>query len=139
MATAAHVLVVDDAPELQTLFRDILEGEGYRVSLAPAAPNVDELADLRPDLLVLDLLLGDDEDAAWRLLRGLREDPQLATVPVLVCSAATRLLQQLEPELLNLGAEIVPKPFDLEDLLRAVERCVRRGSPDTGDRGEAEP
>ena len=130
--TTAHVLVVDDAPELRALFRDVLEGEGYRVSLVAEAPNVEAIARLRPDLLVLDLLLGDDEDAAWELVQRLRRDPRLAAVPVLVCSAATRLLQRLAPDLRDLGAEIVPKPFDLEDFLRAVQRCVARGPGGTG-------
>ena len=132
MATAAHVLVVEDAPELRALFRDILEGEGHRVSLAAAAPELAAITELRPDLLILDLLLGDDEDAAWALLRRLREDPRLADLPVLVCSAATRLLQRLEPALRNLGAEVVCKPFELEDFLGVVERCLRRGPAGTG-------
>ena len=129
MATAAHVLVVDDAPELRALFRDVLEGEGFRVSLAAAAPDLATIVGLGPDLLILDLLLGDDEDAAWELLRRLRGDPRLAAVPVLVCSAATRLLRRLEPELRSLGAELVPKPFDLDDFLGAVARCVGRDPP----------
>ena len=137
MATAMpHVLVVDDAPELRALFRDALEGEGYRVSLAAAAPDPNEVARLAPDLVLLDLLLGDDEGVAWELVQRLREDSRLATVPVLVCSAATRLLQRLEPGLRNLGAAVVPKPFDLDDFLRVVERCVRQGSPGIERGGE---
>lgn len=136
MASAAHVLVVDDAPELRTLFRDALGDEGYRVTLAAAAPSLAEVRALRPDAVVLDLLLGQDEGDAWALLRGLRADPELRAVPVLVCSAATHLLRRLEPELRDLGAEVVPKPFDLGDFLAALDRCVRRGG-DGPTEGEA--
>jgi CheY-like chemotaxis protein len=126
MATAAaHVLVVDDAPELRALFRDALEAEGYRVSLAAEALDVEAIARLRPDAILLDLLLGEDEEAAWRLAQRVRHDPRLSAVPILVCSAASRLLQRLEPELRALGAVFVPKPFELDDLYAAVEQAVR--------------
>lgn len=125
MADAAHVLVIDDAEELRTLFRDILEDTGCRVSLTADAPTVDEIARLAPDLIVLDLLLGDDEEAAWRLVQALRRDPRLAATPLLICSAATHLLRRLEGPLGDLGAEVVPKPFDLDDFLRTVERGLR--------------
>lgn len=124
LAPAKHVLVIDDAEELRTLFRDILTEEGCRVSLAAAAPNVGEIAALAPDLIVLDLLLGTDEDAAWRLLQQLRRDERLAAVPVIVCSAATQMLARRKASLGALAAEVVPKPFDLDDLLGAVARCL---------------
>ena len=129
--TAPHVLVIDDAPELRQLFRDALEGEGYRVSLAAAPPTLDQIARLGPDLVLLDLLLGEDEGVAWRLVQGLRGDPRLAAVPVLVCSAATHLLRRLELELRGLGVEVVTKPFDLDDFLAIVDRCAGGRSGET--------
>ena len=127
MATAARVLVVDDAPELRALFRDALGDEGYRVTLAAAAPGLAQVRAMRPDAIVLDLLLGADEDAAWGFLRDLRADPELCAVPVVVCSAATRLLDRLAPALRDHGAVVVPKPFELDDFLAAVARAVGRG------------
>lgn len=123
-----HVLVIDDADELRRLFRDILEDEGCRVSLAEAPPSLDELAHLGPDLILLDLLLGSDEEAAWGFLEALRRDPRLATVPVLVCSAATQVLEQRQAALAALHAEVIRKPFELDDLLRAVARCLHPAS-----------
>jgi CheY-like chemotaxis protein len=122
--TAGHVLVVDDASELRAVFRDILEDAGYRVSLVAAAPCAAAVARLRPDAILLDLLLGTDETAAWELVQALRRSPETCTVPVVVCSAATLLLQELEPGLRALGATFVPKPFALDDLLDAIDRAV---------------
>jgi CheY-like chemotaxis protein len=121
---AAHVLVVDDAPELRTLFRDILEDAGYRVSLADAAPSIEEISQLQPNAILLDLLLGTDEMAAWGLVEDLGRTPGLCAIPIVVCSAATHLLRQLEPDLRAAGATFVPKPFALDDLLNAVARAL---------------
>ena len=128
MPTAGgHVLVVDDAPELRTIFRDALEDVGYRVSLAAEAPDVETIARLQPDAVLLDLLLGEDEEAARRLAQQIHADARLCAVPIIVCSAATHLLQRLEPELRALGAAFLPKPFDLEELYAVVDQAVRRG------------
>ena len=130
-ADAAHVLVIDDAGELRALFRDVLEDAGHRVSVVTRAPAVEEIARVAPDLILLDLVLGDDEEAAWRLAQELRRHERLVAVPLVVCSAATQVLQRLEAPLRALGAEIVPKPFELDDLLRAVEGGLRRGGAPT--------
>ena len=137
--TGPHVLVIDDATELRQLFRDALEGEGYRVSLAAAPPALDEIARLRPDLVLLDLLLGEDEGVAWRLVQGLRRDPRLAAVPILVCSAATHLLRRLELELRGLGVVVVTKPFDLDDFLATVDRCAGGGCGEIRHGAEPRP
>lgn len=129
MATAAHVLVVDDAPELRTFFRDALGDEGYRVTLAAAAPDLAAVRALEPDAVLLDLFLGADEAAAWGFLEGLAADPALSTVGIVVCSAATGALARLAPALRDRGVAVVPKPFELDDLLAAVARAVERREP----------
>ena len=130
-ADAAHVLVIDAAGDLRALFRDVLEDAGHRVSVVTRAPSVEEIARLGPDLILLDLVLGGDEEAAWRLAQELRRHERLAAVPLVVCSAATHVLRRLEAPLRALGAEVVPKPFELDDLLRAVERGLRQGGATT--------
>jgi two-component system nitrogen regulation response regulator NtrX len=55
MELRTHVLVIDDAPEILELLRELLEEEGFRVSTrADPPPDLDEIKALRPSLLVLD-------------------------------------------------------------------------------------
>lgn len=130
MATErAHVLVVDDAPELRALFRDLLESEGYRVTVQAAAPPIDAVAALAPDALLLDLLLGEDEGAAWELVEAMRVDPRLCAVPVVVCSAATDLLRRLRPRFADLGVAALAKPFELDDFSAVIADAVGRPRP----------
>ncbi len=53
-----HVLVIDDDEDLRDLFRDILEGESYRVTPAASALDTGEIARLAANPMILDLLLG---------------------------------------------------------------------------------
>ncbi len=56
---AQRILVIDDTQEILDLFRVILEAEGYEVFLSTHGyENVVEIEHLHPDLLILDFLLG---------------------------------------------------------------------------------
>jgi len=126
-----HVVVVDDAEELRILFAAILMDAGCRATLLAAAPSGAELASLAPDAVVLDLLLGDDEDASWRLVEAMRADPRLRPVPVVVCSASTPLLRRLDDRFAEMGVVSVPKPFDLDDFLGILTAVLAERRPPT--------
>jgi CheY-like chemotaxis protein len=87
-----HVLVVDDAPELLALYRELFEGEGYRVSLA-AVPATDpgDVARLAPDPIVLDLVFG-GEGLGLRFLERIEHDIGIGAPPVVVVSASCQAL-----------------------------------------------
>lgn len=125
-ASRGHILVVNDTQEILDLFRAILEEEGYRLSLYSFAfEDLAVIKERQPDLIILDLLIG-NEDHGWQLLQKLKMDRETAGVPVIVCSAALHLLRQLEGHLKEKGVGIVPKPFDIDDLIRAVDKVMSR-------------
>ena len=129
-AKGRRILVVNDTQEILALFRDILESEGFEVHLYSFA--IDDLAiikEVRPDLVILDLIIG-NEDHGWQLLQKMKLDRETATIPVIVCSAAIRLLQELQGRLTEKHVGVVPKPFDIDDLLRAIDEAwSARSSP----------
>lgn len=120
-----HVLAVDDDAPLGELFRELLAGEGYRVTVAAVPPSTAEVARLRPDLLLLDLRLGGPEDG-WQVIARLAGDPATASVPVVVCSADIEELGRRRAYLTTREIGVVLKPFDLDDLLTAVRRGLAR-------------
>ena len=66
---AAHVLVVDDEPDIRELVKDILEDEGYRVTpVADGKGARDALRAGRPDLILLDIWMPDVDGIT--LLKG---------------------------------------------------------------------
>lgn len=115
-----HIVVVNDTQEILELFREILEEEGYRVSLYSFTFNdISELVKLEPDLVILDFMIG-GESHGWQLLQKMKMDRRTATIPVVVCTAAIRLVQELEGHLRAKGVGVILKPFDIDELVERV-------------------
>ena len=127
-APRPHLVVLDDDASIRALLRDLFESEGFRATLlaAPIPPRA--LIALEPDLLILDLLIGTGQAAGPTYLHQLNADPTTAALPVLICSAATDLIER-RPDLERGSCAICPKPFDLDDLLAAVRFCL--ANPET--------
>ncbi len=112
------VLLIEDERLIGGIVSEHLGHEGFAVELAGSVEDATALlTGLRPDLIVLDLML--PGTTGWDFLRQRQSDPALAAIPVLVMSAAPReRLQQAK----ELGANgFVSKPFDL-DVLTALAR-----------------
>lgn len=119
-----HVLVVNDTQEILDLFREILEDEGYRVSLSAfAIKDLDTVIELEPDLVILDFLMG-GEEAGWQLLQKMKMDRRTARIPVVVCTGALGLVRDLEGHLRAKNVGIVVKPFDIDDLIAEIDRTL---------------
>lgn len=116
-----HVVVVNDTQEILDLFREILEDEGYRVTLySYAFRDVSEIEAHDPDLIILDFMIG-GEDYGWQLLQKMKMNRATASIPVIVCTAAVSLVRDLEGHLKEKRVGVVVKPFDIDDLLREIE------------------
>lgn len=126
----AHVLVVDDLPEFLEVIQAVLADEGVRVTARTAPP--DDLATivaLAPDVIVLDFVIA-GTDGGFVFLERLKSDPRTAPIPVVVCTAATRLIERRADQLAAWHCRMVPKPFELEDLLSALAACLSTRTPD---------
>lgn len=118
-----HLLVVNDTPELLELFSALLEAEGYRVTTDRFTVEVGEVLrrvrDLQPDLLVLDFMIG-GEGLGWQLLQMVRMDRATRAIPVVVCTAAVAVVNDLKAHLDEMDVAVVLKPFDIDHLLAVV-------------------
>jgi CheY-like chemotaxis protein len=117
-----HILVVNDTQEILDLFREILEEEGYQVSLYSSAFNdVHQIAELKPHLVIIDLMIG-GESQGWQLLQKMKMARETADIPVVVCTAAVTLARDLEGHLRAKNVGLVLKPFDIDDLVKEVRQ-----------------
>jgi CheY-like chemotaxis protein len=121
---AARVLVLDDEPDVLEIFTQLLCDEGYWVTTSTRLLELELLKQASPNLIVLDLVF-DGVPSGLDYLTTFRDDPELTLIPVIVCTGAKFLLDvhALTNPVANF--EIVEKPFDLEEILAAVERCLQ--------------
>ena len=123
-----QILIIDDQSQLLSLMRRILEDEQYQVSiLQNGKDGFSQMKTLLPDLLILDLKLGDV--SGQDVLKQLKIDTVTAEIPVIVYTAAVLEAEEVartiadDPNLYQ-RVYLVHKPFELEALLTLVEQVV---------------
>lgn len=128
-----RISVVNDNPEFLELMSAILdEDAGYDVTLFDGEKTtIAEIVASRPDLLIVDLVLGGA--SGWEIVALSRAQPELAELPILICSADVAALRERSDELERIGnVHILEKPFSLDEINEAVARLIGRGAPING-------
>lgn len=120
----ARILIINDTQELLELFRLILEPEGNEVILSGTPIlKVSEIEKIQPDLILLDILFG-NRTVGWQMLEMLKLNRSTATIPVIVCSAASRDVQEQEGYLVSQQVRVLYKPFDIDNLLTMIQQAL---------------
>jgi CheY-like chemotaxis protein len=124
--TAPHVLLVNDTQEILDLMQELLEDEGYRVTTSVSRLDIGRIKTLAPDLIIQDLLFEGTQEEGWKFLTLSQLDPELARIPFILCTAATRTVHdpEMAQQLDHLGIRVVLKPFNIEDLLTAIAETL---------------
>ena len=118
-----HILVIDDEPDIRETVKDILEDEGYLVSVAEnAGDGRRQLRERLPDLVLLDIWMPDVDGITllkeWKEVSG-GELPS----PVVMMSGHGSVETAVEAT--RLGAyDFLEKPLSIAKLLVTVERAV---------------
>jgi two-component system OmpR family response regulator len=124
-----RVLLVEDDDSLRSAAAQCLSSAGFAVTaVATGADAVEAARDLRPDVLVIDLMLPDA--GGLGVARAIRRQRALREVPVLFTTALSNpaVLGLLHP------APVLFKPFSRADLLRTVRGVAGPAQAD-GDAG----
>lgn len=136
--TQAHILVVDDEPDIRQLVSEILVDEGYRVSVAENGDTARaEFARKPPDLVLLDIWMPDVDGIT--LLKEWSSAGKLRC-PVVVMSGHGSVETAVEAT--RLGAfDFVQKPLSLARLLAVVTQALAssKGGQDAGHRQNRSP
>ena len=108
--------------------RRVLEDEQYQVSILQEGKEaVAKVRNLLPDLLILDLKLGNM--SGQDILEEIKNDRVTADIPVILYTAAVLEADQVSkliassPQRYN-GVYLLKKPFELNDLLDKVEEML---------------
>lgn len=120
---SATILIVEDDPEISRLVADFMRREGFEVVSAGDGKAMDAvLQRLRPDLLILDLMLPGEDGLS--ICRRLRADD---SVPILILTAKSDEIDRVVG--LEIGADdYLVKPFGPRELLARVRAILRRAN-----------
>ena len=118
---SGRILLVDDDADIREVVAAILEDAGYEVVQAGGgAEALDRLGrEPLPDLILLDLTMPGIN--GWKLSEELAQREGLAAIPVVVMSGDSMMASR-GVELHAAG--LLAKPFDEEQLLTIVARCI---------------
>lgn len=120
----AHIVVVDDEPDLRQAVQEYLLDQGFAVSTADGGRALRALMRERAvDIVILDINMPEEDGLAIaRYLRG------LGPVGIIMLTANCDTVDRVVG--LEVGADdYMPKPFELRELLARVRAVLRRVSP----------
>ncbi|MBH5398796.1 response regulator transcription factor [Bradyrhizobium sp. CNPSo 4010] len=120
---SATILMVEDDPEISRLVADFMQREGFEVVCVADGKAMDSvLQRLRPDLVILDLMLPGEDGLS--ICRRLRADD---SIPILMLTAKSDEIDRVVG--LEMGADdYLTKPFGPRELLARVRAILRRAS-----------
>ena len=118
--TKPVILVIEDSEPIRRILGLLLEGHGYEVvAVDSGREGVNAAQQLSPCAITLDLSLPDLDGRD--VLRSLKGDIRTREVPIIVVSAYASTLSAAERAA---AAEVLSKPFDVDELLNGVARVI---------------
>jgi DNA-binding response OmpR family regulator len=119
---SGRVLIVEDEADLAWVEQFNLESEGYEVHIAPEGRSaIEALREFSPEVMVLDVMLPFID--GWTVLERMQELPRDRQPKVIMVSAVAGAHDRVRAEELGVGS-FLPKPFDMDELVRAVNEAV---------------
>jgi CheY-like chemotaxis protein len=115
------VLIVEDDADIRSLFEASLAGHGYAVDTASNGRDALAMMEPRrvlPSVIVCDLHMPVMD--GWQLLTALADTPRLASIPVIVLTAADDPSKRAPRP-----TTMLIKPVAIDDLLTAIDAAAR--------------
>lgn len=122
--TQKTVMIIEDEPEAAELFGEMMRVNGFRVlKMFSSAPAIPMIKQEKPDVIILDVMMPDI--SGLEVLRYMRREPDLVSIPVIVISAKSM------PSDIKVGLEAgasmyLTKPVGFLDLKNAVQQVLQQ-------------
>ena len=121
-STQKTVMIIEDEIDAAELFAEMMRINGFHViKMFSSAPAIPMISQVKPDLILLDIMMPDI--SGLEVLRFMRREPELASIPVIVVSAKS-MPGDIKTGL-EAGASLyLTKPVGFQDLKQAVEKVL---------------
>ena len=121
---SVQVLIADDEALIRQSIRTTLAREGFEVTAAASGTEAwARFQDERPDVVLLDLVLGDADGI--EVLRRMRQEAP--DTKIILISAHGSIESAVTAMKLG-GYDFIKKPFELQEILAAVRNALDRKS-----------
>jgi DNA-binding response OmpR family regulator len=122
--SVSTILCIEDEPEMIELFRLILGRSNYNVvGAASAQEGLVKAAEIRPDLILLDLMM--PEMDGWEMCQRMRINKELRDIPVIVVTAKAQTIDRVLALKVAKVNDYITKPFGPQELLESVDGVLR--------------
>lgn len=116
------VMIIEDEADAAELFSEMMRINGFRViKMFSSAPAIPIIAQERPDVILLDVMMPDI--SGLEVLRYIRREPELASIPVIILSAKS-MPSDIKTGLEAGASMYLTKPVGFQDLKQAVEKVL---------------
>ncbi len=124
MRSKKKILIVEDEPDLITMFKARFESEGYRVdSACDGLDGIKKTKKIRPDLILLDIRMPKLD--GYSMAKQLKEDDLTTGIPIIVVSAKETMKAFFKELGIN---HYFVKPVDIPDLLRDIKNMLKENN-----------
>lgn len=128
------ILVVDDEKDIVDLLKYNLEKENYNVLTAYDGKSAIEKANLKPDLILLDIMMPGYD--GFEVCKYIRKSPALSTIPIIFLTA--RSTETDEVLGLELGADdFIEKPISIRKIIARIKNVLRKKISSNEEQQEA--
>ena len=111
------IFVVESDEAILEIVASLLADEGYDVRAArPAESIYKQIERYKPNVILLDIIR--PSDRGTELCRSLKADVRTKHIPVVVMSTHAKVAETIKSVCAD---EVVPKPFDIFDLLNTIQ------------------
>ena len=127
-----HILIIEDDTALGELLSQKLRSGEFEVTLvADGAQGLQQMAALKPDLVLLDLVLPTMNGV--EILETREKDPAIAQIPVIAISDSDQPAETSRLRALGVRDYLLKVPMDPEDALAKVRKCFHGQAPKAED------
>lgn len=119
------IVIINDNKDFLSAMEMLLDQEGkYQpVIIHEGKDAVRKVKKEKPDLIILDIRM-ESPVMGWKILDILTLDPATMNIPVIICTASAETILPEKLDWLKAhGIEVLPKPFDCDDLFALVNRA----------------
>lgn len=129
---AKKIYIVDDDRDMVDVLTTILTAHGYEIAYSYSAKEaLENVHDVRPDLIILDVMFPEGSSEGFDVARAWGRDPAVKNIPIIILSAVNEKYhlgfsnKDIDEDWLPVS-EFLEKPVEPDKLLEMVERLLKQ-------------